>query len=192
MATKQKAIKDVFEALKAKEIIVPLTSCTDTYTTANDWCLMITVNGCEWNVLNMQERKRKIAVDFDVLGDISRFKYSLDDIVEYRLFTEVDKENKMAINMQNTSLQFLLKLVETGAVSVDVSSVHTKLTVNRDKFEIRYQDSDEDFSVQDIVVVDPLSKMIITDTLGTELCGVSVDNLSHYHFFVYKLVSIYS
>ena len=98
----------------------------------------------------------------------------------------------MSINMQNTSLQFLLKLVETGAVSVDVSSVHTKLTVNRDKFEIRYQDSDEDFSVQDIVLVDPLSKMIITDTLGTELCGVSVDNLSQYHFFVYNLVSIYS
>jgi hypothetical protein len=98
----------------------------------------------------------------------------------------------MAINMQNTSLQFLLKLVENGAVSVDVSSVHTKLTVNRDKFEIRYQVSDEDFSVRDIVLVDPLSKMNITDTLGTELCGVSVDNLSHHHFFVYNLVSIYS
>ena len=92
MVTKQKAIKDVFEVLKAKEIIVPLTSCTDTYTTANDWCLMITVNGCEWNVVNIQERKRKIAVDFDVLGDISRVKYSPDEVIVYRLFKETDIE----------------------------------------------------------------------------------------------------
>jgi hypothetical protein len=96
----------------------------------------------------------------------------------------------MAINMQNTSLQFLLQLVEKGVVSVDVSSVHTKLTVNRDKFEIRYRDGDEGFSVQDIVLVDPLSKMIITDTLGTELCGVSIDNLSHDLFYVWSISSL--
>jgi hypothetical protein len=98
----------------------------------------------------------------------------------------------MTINMQNNSLQFLLKLVEKGAVSVDVSLVHTKLTVNRDKFEIRYKDSEKDFSVQEILLVDPLSKMIITDTLGSDLCGISVDNLSHDHFIVYNIVSIYS
>jgi hypothetical protein len=97
----------------------------------------------------------------------------------------------MAINMQSTSLQFLLKLVEKGVVSVDASPVHIKLTVNRDKFVVRYHDYDEDFSVQDIVLVDQTTKMNITGPLDIESCGVSTDNL-HDHFFVYSIVSIYS
>jgi hypothetical protein len=97
----------------------------------------------------------------------------------------------MAIIIQNTSLQFLLKLVEHGVVSVDVSSVHIKLTVNRDKFVVRYHDYDEDFSVQNIVLVDQTTKMNITGPLDIESCGVSTDNL-HDHFFVYNLVDLFT
>jgi hypothetical protein len=96
MATKQKAIKDLFEALKEKEILVA--AGRGIFDVADSWVVRFTWDeerGYERDVVGMYETSMgTIAVEYDEWDTDECENYSTmnspDEVIVYRAFKEID------------------------------------------------------------------------------------------------------
>jgi hypothetical protein len=96
MTTKQKAIKDLFESLKAKEILIA--DVRGIFDVADNWVVRFTWEedgGYERDVISMYETSfGSISIEFDEWDDNECENYSTmnspDEVVVYSLFKETD------------------------------------------------------------------------------------------------------
>ena len=98
MTTKQIAIKDLFEALKAKEILIADKCGRGIFNVADSWVLRFTWEdnrGDSYDVVCMYETSTgSISVEFDDWDRDECENYSImnnpDEVFVYRLFKETD------------------------------------------------------------------------------------------------------
>jgi hypothetical protein len=95
MVTKQKAIKDLFELLKAKEILIADDRGGGIFVIADSWVVRLTCDEFERDVICMYETSAgSISVEFDEWDHDECENYTTmnnhDEIVVFRLFKETD------------------------------------------------------------------------------------------------------
>lgn len=97
--------------------------------------------------------------------------------------------------MKPRVLEYLLKLVQSGAVSVEVETASgiMKLVVNQTLFRVVYVDEGA-FDINHIVLIPGQEGIIVSMDIvqdsGYSIDDVSIERLNTLYFFVYKLTQI--